>query len=210
MRTPTPSLVWPPLAVGDKPSQKTLRVANKALRSREIARDRARLRGMHCATALTARVVSQGPKDAEVVWSLHAPPDATWPIEAAVHTGAEGRLRLKVTPRRGERLDGAGDVAPFAISGGGSVIPAGEERSFHVSFAPEGDGPADAVLVARLSHPVAVTLPSGGTSRAHPDLALALHGDTLAPLLHMSEREKVKVKVRADDATRRDAIRDAI
>ena len=28
------------------------------------------------------------------------------------------------------------------------------------------------------------------------DLALALHGDTLAPLLHMSEREKVKVKVR--------------
>ena len=97
MRTPTPSLVWPPLAVGDKPSQKTLRVANKALRSREIARDRARLRGMHCATALTARVVSQGPKDAEVVWSLHAPPDATWPIEAAVHTGAEGRLRLKVT-----------------------------------------------------------------------------------------------------------------
>ena len=73
---------------------------------------------------------------------------------------------LKVTPRRGEPLD-AGD-APFAITGGGGVIPAGEERAFLVSFAPGGDGPADAVLVARLAHPEAVVVPSGGTSRAHP------------------------------------------
>ena len=84
-----------------------------------------------------------------------------------MHAGAEGRLRLKVTPRRGELLD-AGDGAPFAITGGGGVIPAGEERAFLVSFAPGGDGPADAVLVARLAHPEAVVVPSGGTSRAHP------------------------------------------
>ena len=74
---------------------------------------------------------------------------------------------LQVTPRRGERLE-AGDGAPFAIAGFGGVIRSGEERAFHVSFAPGGDGPADAVLVARLAHPEAVVVPSGGTSRAHP------------------------------------------
>ena len=79
-----------------------------------------------------------------------------------------------MTPRRGERLD-AGDGAPFAISGGGGVIRSGEERAFHVSFAPGGDGPADAVLVAKLAHPEDVVVPSGGTSRAHPGEAPTHH-----------------------------------
>ena len=103
MRSPTPSLVWPPSAVGDRPSQKTLRVANKARDRarcardrREIARDR---RGMHCLLIHASPVSTwQGPRDAEVTWSLHAPPDATCPVEATVQAGAEGRLRLKVPP----------------------------------------------------------------------------------------------------------------
>ena len=70
MRSPTPSLVWPPSAVGDRPSQKTLRVANKArdrARSHEIARDR---RGMHCLLIHASPVSTwQGPRDAEVLLS---------------------------------------------------------------------------------------------------------------------------------------------
>ena len=44
---------------------------------------------------------------------------------------------------------------------------------------------------------IQVPLPSGGTSQQHPELVVRLRADTIGPHLEMSERLKLKFKVRS-------------